>query len=66
MPTYQRGDSGNPGTKMTMISAIRIWNAIGNRQVIVDGSKNENPKSIQYEIMTPKTIRVPVRESQDR
>jgi hypothetical protein len=62
MPTYQRGDSGNPGTKMTMISAITI----GNRQVIVDGSKNENPKSIQYEIMTPKTIRVPVRESQDR
>lgn len=59
MSTYQRGDSGSPGMKMTMMSASTIWNAIGNRQVIVEGSKNENPRSIQYEIMTPNTISVP-------
>lgn len=44
---------------MTMMSARTIWKAIGNRQVIVEGSRKENPRSIQYEIMTPNTIRVP-------
>ena len=59
MSTYQRGDSGNQGTNMTMMSARTIWKAIGNRQVIVEGSRKENPRSIQYEIMTPNTMRVP-------
>ena len=59
MCTYQRGDSGSPGMKMTIMSARTIWNAMGNRQETVEGSRNENPRSIQYEIMTPNTIRVP-------
>ena len=32
---------------MRMISAKNIWNAIGNRQEIELGSKNEKPKSSQ-------------------
>lgn len=48
--------------KATMIRAIIIWNAIGKRQVTVEGSRNEKPRSIQYEIITPKTMRVPTSE----
>lgn len=44
---------------MTMMSARTIWNAIGNRQLTVEGSRKENPRSIQYEIMTPNTMSVP-------
>lgn len=47
---------------MTIIRAITIWNAIGKRQVMVEGSRKEKPRSIQYEIITPKTMRVPKSE----
>lgn len=47
---------------MTIIKAITIWNAIGKRQVMVEGSRKEKPRSIQYEIITPKTMRVPKSE----
>jgi hypothetical protein len=45
--TYQRGDSGSPGTTATMISASKIWNAMGKRQETVEGSRKEKPRSIQ-------------------
>lgn len=31
----------------TMISASKIWNAMGKRQETVEGSRKENPRSIQ-------------------
>lgn len=54
--TSHRGDSGRRGMKMRMINARTIWKAMGNLQEISLGSAKDKPRSIQYEIMTPKTI----------
>lgn len=47
------GDSGRPMINTRMIRANKIWSAIGKRHETVEGSRNEKPKSIQYESITP-------------
>ena len=42
-----------------MTRASTIWKAMGKRHAASDGSRKKKPKSIQYEIITPKTINDP-------
>lgn len=49
----QRGDSGRPMINIRMMRANKIWSAIGKRHETVEGSRKLNPKSIQYESITP-------------